>query len=198
MSPRLIALSLALAALPSLAHAEDVAEVSRQRANSVNVSPLGVLIGAYNVNYERLLSGGHGLLVEGGFTHLSNDEVSATGFGGGLGYRYHFRGEMNGGFAGVNLHAARASADADVVSGGMRRTFDVDVTALSLTANIGRRWVWDSGFNITARIGAGYADYDLSSSSSDPDVQEAIDEVNDFYTRIPVAIDGELSIGWAF
>ena len=39
----------------------------------------------------------------------------------------------------------------------------------------GKRWAWDSGINITFRIGAGWAGYKVSSNSTDPNVQMGVD-----------------------
>ena len=86
------------------------------------------------------------------------------------------------------------SADATVNG----QSFDMSVSAASLTANIGRRWAWDSGLNVTLRFGFGRAIYDISSTSTDPDVQEAIDVVDKLLNALPVTLDGELSIGWIF
>ncbi|HUH04452.1 MAG TPA: hypothetical protein VML75_20795, partial [Kofleriaceae bacterium] len=66
------------------------------------------------------------------------------------------------------------------------------------TGNIGKRWAWDSGLNVTLRVGAGYGNYGISTDSEDPDAQEAVALVDDLLTLIPIALDGELSVGYAF
>lgn len=80
----------------------------------------------------------------------------------------------------------------------MMKKFDVDTTVSSITANVGRRWAWDSGLNITFRIGAGKGNYDVTTESDDPDAQEAVKAVDDLLAFLPVAFDGELSLGYVF
>ena len=165
--------------------------------NSINVSPLGLLFGSYTLNYERLVGGYHGFLVEAGFANLSNDASSSSSFGGTVGYRFHWSGEQNSGFVGVNLGHERGTGDATLTTGS-RKKFNVDSSVTKVTANVGRRWAWNSGFNITLRIGAGWGNYDITTDSQDPDAQEAVELVDDLLTLLPVALDGELSIGYAF
>ncbi|MEY3012735.1 MAG: hypothetical protein RIT45_1470 [Pseudomonadota bacterium] len=162
--------------------------------NSVNLSPLGVLFGSYSLNFEHLVDGYHGLLVEGQFSQSSDENSSSTGIGGGLGYRYHWSGTQDSGFVGAMVAYQAGTAVATVNS----QTFDISVGAASFTANIGRRWAWTSGFNVTLRFGVGRAIYDITSTSTDPDVQQAIDQVDSLMNALPVAFDGELSIGWIF
>ena len=162
--------------------------------NSVNVSPLGLLFGSYALNFEHLHNGYHGLLVEGQLSTSSNETTKSVSAGGGIGYRYHWSGTQDSGFLGAMVGYQNGSADATVNG----QSFDMSVSAASLTANIGRRWAWDSGLNVTLRFGFGRAIYDISSTSTDPDVQEAIDVVDKLLNALPVTLDGELSIGWIF
>ena len=179
---------------PTLASAEPSVE---KHANSVNLSPLGVLVGAYTLNYERLF-GGHGLLVEGSFSSQSNDEANSAGLGFALGYRWHWNGTQNSWFLGANTGFSVGTGDAEIVNNGMTTKFEVDTGVFFVVANIGKRWAWDNGLNVTIRAGAGYGAYDVSTESKDPDAVKAVELVDDLLTTIPVAIDGELSIGLSF
>lgn len=166
-----------------------VAEQSvAQPVNSVNLSPLGLLIGGYNLNYERLLGGYHGVLVESSF--VSNSTTST--FGGSLGYRFHWRGKQDSGFVGVNLGHSRGTAEAS--KEGATQVHDVDLVASSLTVNVGRRWAWESGLNITFRIGAGRGSYEATTDSTDLEAKEAAAELS----SLSVAFDSELSLGYNF
>lgn len=166
--------------------------------NSVNMSPLGVLTGSYGVNYERLFGGAHGLLVEGTLSRAEDDTSSSLSYGGLVGYRWHWSGQQSSGFLGLNAGYARGSGDSKVTVDGEEKSFDVDVTTLSVVPNIGKRWAWDFGLNITFRAGVGWGSYDVSTQSKDPDAQDAVKLVDDLLTLIPVALDGELSVGWVF
>lgn len=181
------------AAVPSIESASAL-----NKKNSVNVSPLGLLVGSYGVNYERLLDGHHGLLVEGNFASSSSSNASNSSFGGTLGYRYHWSGGQDSGFVGLNLSYSSGSSEAVVTTDDGMTSFDLDTTATTITANVGRRWAWDSGLNVTLRFGLGKGDYDVSTDSEDPDAQEAVELVDDLLEFLPLAVDGELSVGYAF
>jgi hypothetical protein len=196
----LVVLALTLPAVPALAQdpAETIVAAPKPRDNSVNVSPLGIAIGAYTVNYERLFGGYHGLVVEGGLAFSSGDGAESTSYGGALGYRWHWSGEQDSGFLGFNVGYYRGAGSGSITTNGMTETFDVDTQSLFAVANIGKRWAWDNGFNITFRIGGGYARYDVSTSSTDPDAQGVVETVENLLEIFPIAIDGELSVGYTF
>ncbi len=168
------------------------------KENSLNISPLGVLSGSYGLTYERLLQGHHGIIVEGNYASASGSDASSSSAGATIGYRYHWRGNQDSGFVGLNLGYYDGSGTATVESGGMSTTFDMDTKVTTLTANIGRRWAWDSGLNVTFRIGLGQGNYDITTKSDDPDAQKAVELVDDLLTLFPVAFDGELSMGYIF
>lgn len=162
--------------------------------HSINFSPIGIIFGAYKLNYEYLYNGTHGLLAEGAFGYASDDDVSVTTFGGGAGYRWHWRGRQNSGFLGANLGYQGGSATVTVNDS----EFDLDASRFIVVANVGKRWAWDFGLNITFRLGAGYGSWDFSTDSSDPDAREAVQNAEDIVELIPIALDGELSLGWIF
>lgn len=199
-----VSLAGAIAALPA-AHAQPepppptaAIEAPPERANSINVSPLGIVLGAYNINYERLF-GAHGLVLEGGFSYLSDEGDDSKSIGGSIGYRWHWRGRQNSGFLGLAAGMYDGTGEASVeTSGGNEESHDVDVRSYYLVANIGKRWQWRNGFNFTLRAGGGYGYYDIVARSDDPDAEKAAEEVDDLLTRFPIAIDGEVSVGYSF
>ena len=162
--------------------------------NSVNINPLGALFGSYSVNYERLFDRQHGLLVEGVFSSTSNDDSEASAGGLLLGYRWHWSKSQDSGFLGANT-SYQAGSGEGTVNG---EKFEVSVTQLDFTLNVGRRWAWDGGFNVTFRFGVGRAVRTFDTTSNDPDAQRAVQLVEDAYEILPVSLDGELSIGWVF
>ena len=192
-------LALLILSSSAIALADDAVEgdVKKERANSINVNPIGAFVGSYNLNYERLM-GSHGLLVEGSFSHQGGDDSSSTNGGVNLGYRWHWRGRQNSGFLGVTLGYAMGTGEGSISDGTTEKTFDVDTRLLAATANIGKRWAWDNGLNVTFRIGAGYGNWSVSTDDTDPDAQQVVENVDDLLTLLPIALDGELSLGYAF
>lgn len=195
--------------LPALAHATDAPSVTATEdahINSINANPLGLLFGSYALNYERLMEGGHGFMVEGTFNSISataTNASSSTSGGIGLGYRWHWSKVQDSGFVGLSLGYETGTAKTTVTTstgGGTPTTsaFDLTVSDPYFVMNIGRRFAWDSGFNITLRIGAGRAAYNISSTSTDPDVKTAIKQVEDAMNTLPIKLDGELSAGFCF
>lgn len=186
-------ITLAIAAGPAAAE---------EKSNSINASPLGVLAGSYSLTYERMLSGGHGAIVEGNLSHANKDGSSQTSGGLTVGYRWHWRGQQNSGFLGVNAGYSRGTGSGSITTttNNMQSTksFDVDTGVFSLTANIGKRWMLTDNLNITFRIGAGYGNYSVTTDSTDPDAQKVTKAVDDLLHFLPVAFDGELSVGYNF
>ncbi len=172
--------------------------VKDAREHSVNLNPLGVISNNYTLNYERLFGGTHGLLVEPSFGYASDSDSSSTAFGLDLGYRWHWSGEQDSGFLGVNVGYSVGSGEATVTVNDISETFDVDVSQFRVLANIGRRWAFDFGLNITARIGAGYGDWSVSTDSTNESAQQAVKMVDTVLEFLPFAFDGELSLGWIF
>jgi|JI10StandDraft_1071094.scaffolds.fasta_scaffold108125_4 hypothetical protein len=195
---RWIMVSGVVAGLGGAAVADDGggAGARRERAHSINVNGGRALLGEYVVNYEYL-AGHHGAIVEGGAAHDADGATSATTFGAAAGYRLHWRGRQNSGFVGVMAGFYVGSA-ATTTGGDDPMAVDLTVTELSLTANVGKRWQLANGLNVTWRIGGGYARRWVSTSSDDPDVAAAAQTVEDVLAFLPIAVDGELSLGYSF
>ncbi len=167
--------------------------------HSVNASPLGLLLGYYSLNYEYLIDGRHGFLVEGTYASYDVDNESVGSYGAGIGYRWHWSGGQDSGFLGVSAGFGVGSSliRTDVLS-DMSESHNIDIRSLYLTGNIGRRWAWDSGFNITLRVGAGYGDYEASTDSMSPEAQQQAADLQEQLAPLKVAFDGELSLGYTF
>lgn len=201
MRTKTIVGAVVLVAMAGVAEAQPAVQATApapaaERHHSVNGNPMGILFGAYGLNYEYL-GGSHGLVVEAAYARSGGDTASATTYGGGAGWRWHWRGRQNSGFLGVMASFSGGTARA-TVSGDMPETFDLSLKQLSVTMNVGKRWQLDSGLNITARLGAGRAKRWFSTTSTDPDAQEAVESVEDVMDLIPIALDGELSLGYSF
>ncbi len=183
--------------LPAVAAADDgvgVTAKAEEPSNTVNISPLGVLVGDYALTYEHLFNGSHGLIVEGIGSRAANDDGSSLQFGGGVGYRWHWRGHQNSGFLGVM--AAQRFGTGSVTENGM--THDMSVRSTTITANIGKRWTLTPALNVTFRIGAGWGHHVATAKENTMEAKQAEKLMNDILSFLPVGFDGELSLGYAF
>jgi hypothetical protein len=71
------------------------------------------------------------------------------------------------------------------------------MSELTLGLNIGKRWVWNSGLNLTFALGYGIS---MSSRETDPtntSIESTINTFEDEYAFFGPFL-GELSIGYAF
>jgi len=183
----------AIVLAPALAAAQPAPEKPAESANSINISPLGVLFGDYAVTYEHLFEGQHGLIVEGTALRSANDDASQRQFGGAVGYRWHWRARQNSGFLGVMV--AQGLGNGEVEVNGM--THDMTVRSTTVTGNIGKRWMIGPA-NITLRFGVGYGHYTADAKDNTADAKMAEKLMNDLLAFLPIGFDGELSVGFVF
>ena len=169
-------------------------KANTEPANTVNLSPLGVLFGDYALTYEHLFAGHHGLIVEGIGSRATGDQGDSLQFGGGVGYRWHWRGRQNSGFLGVM--AAQRFGAGSVTENGV--THEMTVQSTTITANIGKRWALTPAFNVTFRIGAGSGHYSATAKEDTMEAKQAEKLMNDILSFLPIGVDGELSVGYAF
>ncbi len=192
-----VAFVVATALVPSIAAADDqplTVEAKAEKQNTINVSPLGVLVGDYALTYEHLFGGHHGVIVEGIGSRSAGDAGSSLQFGGGVGYRWHWRGRQNSGFLG--LMVAQRFGSGSVTENGVEHGMSVRST--TVTANIGKRWALTPAVNVTFRIGAGYGKHVATAKEDTMEAKQAEELMNDILSFLPVGFDGELSVGYAF
>ena len=186
------------AAEPATASVPALHAGSSERTMSINANPLAIVQGEYGGNFEYLLHGTHGLLVEADYWRDNGVDSSASGGGLRVGYRWHWRGRQNSGFLGVNVGAGAGTGSATVTNdAGQKMSYDLTVRTLEVTGDIGKRWMLGP-INVTARVGAGWAHRTASTSSGDPAAQQAASQVQDILAFLPIALDGELSLGYTF
>ncbi|HEU0035517.1 MAG TPA: hypothetical protein VFQ53_33130 [Kofleriaceae bacterium] len=193
--------ALAQPAPPPSAPPSSVPLVLEQKAeptNSINLNPLGALVGDFSLTYEHLFNGHHGLIVEGLGSRSSGDEGSALQFGGGVGYRWHWRGRQNSGFLGVMVAQRFGSGTVTLQQNGVEMEHDMSVRSTTVTANIGKRWMLTDAVNVTFRIGAGWGHHVATAKEDTMEAKEAENLMNDILTLLPIGLDGELSLGYAF
>lgn len=173
--------------------------------HAINLNPIGFITGSYGGNYELLLAQTHGLVFEGAYSNTKatsgSDEATAKGGTGAFHYRWHWSNAMESGFLGafVRYSSATGTGNVTTTSGTTitKTNFDVTLTATTIGLNIGKRWVWDNGINIVARIGYGYSNLNLSTTSTDSNVNKTLSDLKPILQVIS-GLDAELSVGYAF
>ena len=173
--------------------------------HAININPLGLALGAYGGNYELLLGQTHGIVLEAAYSSTKassgSDDATVKGGGGGIQYRWHWSNAMQSGFLGVFVRYSSATGTGVVTttSGSIttKSNFDVSMSGTTIGLNIGKRWVWDNGINIAARIGYGYTNLNLSTTSSNTDVNKFINDLKPILQAV-AGFDAELSVGYAF
>ena len=72
-----------------------------------------------------------------------------------------------------------------------------NINETTIGLNVGKRWVWDSGFNINFTLGYGYSFKEKNQSLSSTAIDGAIKGFEEEYDFIDAFL-GEFSIGYAF
>lgn len=175
-----------------------VIEKKAEPANSINLSPLGLVAGNIALTYEHLFGGTHGVIVEGVMNRSSNDDGDQLQFGGSLGYRWHWRGRQNSGFLGVTFTQTVGSGSVTQTVGGAEMTHDMTVRSTMITGNIGKRWMLTDAINITARLGLGWGNHVAKAKEDTQEAKDAEELMNDILAFLPIGAEGELSVGYAF
>jgi hypothetical protein len=111
--------------------------------HALNFGLLTVFGPGGGVNYEFLMDGFHGLLVE---SSVGSEHYAYMG-----GYRYHFSGAMESLFGGI--YARYQYVEGSVTE--FEKEFYYEISGASYGVNLGKRWVWENGVNVALRIGGG-------------------------------------------
>jgi hypothetical protein len=164
---------------------------------AINTCPGGVAFGIFSVNYEYLFHSKHGLVLRADYEHIpgtySDAKIDAFGAAVILNYRYHFNAQMNSFFAGAYSRARIYKGDGQ----WNNETVKFSLPEVTLGVNVGRRWAWNSGINVTFSLGYGYTFKRRNIGTDDAGFEEKIDEFEKKY-NFSNSFLGELSIGYAF
>ncbi len=176
----------------------EVADSTRyQFSNSVNFCPVALAFGFYSVNYFHLFDQKHGIEIrfdyETNSDSYSDNPVEINGYGAILNYRYHFAESMESMFLGSYLRYRIYNGDGNADG----TDFDFDINEFTVGLNAGKRWVWNSGFNITFTLGYGFSFSDKTISPSSSQINKTFDAFQDEYAFIGPFF-GEFSIGYTF
>lgn len=164
---------------------------------AINVCPGGVAVGFYSANIEHLFGENHGLVLRGDLETIpktySDANIDASGKAVILNYRYHIGGGLNSFYAGAFARYRNIKGDGALESGN----FDFKLPECTVGLNVGKRWIWKSGFTMNFALGYGYAYDELKVNNSSQAAIDAIDVFRDDYAFMNGFL-GEFSIGYAF
>ncbi|MEL0456088.1 DUF3575 domain-containing protein [Flavobacteriaceae bacterium SZ-1-7] len=131
-----------------------VSKVTAQE-NVVKFNPLALIVGSFELGYERVLNDSQSLQVDLGYASFSSGSFDYTGFGAGLQYRFYIQKSHDaptGWFAGPIASYSSASADND---------FKTSVFAAG--GVIGYQWNWNP---VTLDIYGGPAYYSIEADDT--------------------------------
>ncbi|WP_347840433.1 DUF3575 domain-containing protein [uncultured Draconibacterium sp.] len=164
---------------------------------AVNVCPGGVAFGFYSANVEHLFGENHGLVLRGDLETIPNTysdaNIESSGKAVILNYRYHFGGGLNSWYAGAYTRYRKIKGDGTLESG----EFDFKLPECTIGLNVGKRWIWESGFTLNFALGYGYVYDELKVNNPSQEALDAIEVFRDDYAFMNGFL-GEFSIGYAF
>lgn len=162
--------------------------------HALNINMVKVAIGQYSGGYEYF-SDGHGYLLEGSYDKFDlGFGVDVTYVSGAAGYRRYWRGKQDSVFIGAMAGYSRAIGGRDLLGYNIQLL----TTSLSVIGHVGKRWVFDSGLNVTTRVGAGYAHRTFRVEIDAWYLQPLLDAFARADNFLPLAVDAEVSVGFAF
>jgi len=175
----------------------DLSSSGKEFNQAVNFCPGGIIFGIYAINYEYLVGKNHGLVARFDYESvsetLSDDTMAADGFAFTFNYRWHFCGGMESFY--IGSYARYKYYKGDATDGSTK--FDFTLHEYTLGLNAGKRWVWNSGFNINCAFGYGISKLNKETDPTTPSIESKLNDFIDNYTFID-PFYGEISIGYAF
>lgn len=165
--------------------------------NAINTCPGAVAFGIFSLNYEHLFHPNHGLVGRFDYESIpktySDAKIESSGVAFILNYRWHLSGEMKSAFLGAYARHRIYSG-----SGTIEATeFDFTLPETTFGLNVGKRWAWKSGFNLTLAFGYGFSFENRDATPTNGAIEASLDQFEKAYDFIDPFL-GELSIGYAF
>lgn len=175
----------------------DTTRSGKEIRNAINVCPGGIAFGIFSANYERLIKPNHGLVFRADYENIpqtySDANIEAYGMAFILNYRYHIGGGLESFYVGAYARY-REYKGTGTHEGS---TFDFRIPGATAGLNVGRRWIWKSGFTLNAALGYGYS---VDRTYINPNNTYTENAVNVFKNQYEFsgAFLGEFSLGYAF
>jgi len=164
---------------------------------AINFCPLALAFGIYSMNYERLLTEHHGIVIRGDYESVpktySDAQINVSGKAAIVNYRYHIKGGLNSLFVGAFSRYRVYTGDGNLDG----TAFDFKNPEYTLGANFGKRWILKNGLNLNLVWGYGFFMDKLDSSNSQTEIIESIHTFQNEYDLYN-GMYGEFSIGYAF
>ncbi len=165
--------------------------------HAINVCPIAPVFGIYAINYEYLFKPKHGIVARFEYEDVpkayTDASIESNGWAFSLNYRLHFSGELNSLFLGAYARYKTYKGNGVLES----ESFDFEWPSTTLGLNGGKRWVWNSGFNLTVSGGYGLSFENREAIPSNSAIKLALDQLENDYDFIS-PFYGEVSIGYAF
>lgn len=134
--------------------------------NVVKINPLGALIGAASLGYERALNEKSSIVILPSFGFLKSDGFKYTTVGLGAEYRIYFTGTAPKGTyvaPGASTEFGTAKVENDDGSGDSK----TNINGFSAKAIIGHQWIWRSKFVLDLNGGIQYINLNFKDKSGD-------------------------------
>lgn len=172
-------------------------EKNEIKRHAINFCPGGIAFGIFSANYEYLITPKNGIVARVDYEAIPKTYTSANIESSGkafiLNYRRHFSGEMNSFYTGAYTRFRVYKGDGNINS----QEFNFKIPEVTIGLNIGKRWVFKSGFNINLSFGYGVSFQNKKLSISNDAVSSSVDSWEDSYDFIDPFL-GEFSIGYSF
>ncbi len=165
--------------------------------HAINICPIAPIFGFYSINYEYLISPKNGIIARFDYEDIPQTytaaSIESSGIGFTLNYRRHFSGEMNSLFLGAYTRYRNYKGKGELES----EKLDLDIQSYSFGLNAGKRWAWNSGFNIVFSLGYGIDINTRKANPTDDSIEAIVDQFEEDYDFMS-PFYGEFSIGYAF
>ena len=165
--------------------------------HALNICPIAPLFGIYAVNYEYLFSPKNGIVARVEYEDVpkayTDAKIESNGLAFSLNYRRHIKGELESLFWGAYARYRTYKGDGETNI----ENFNFTLPSFTIGLNAGKRWVWNSGFNITLSAGYGYSIDNRKTTPNSIAINAALDQLEKEYDFMS-PLYGELSIGFAF
>ena len=165
--------------------------------HAINICPIAPVFGFYSINYEYLISPKNGIVARFDYEDVpkayTDASIESSGIGFTLNYRRHLSGEMNSLFLGAYTRYRIYKGSGELDS----KKFDLTLQSYSIGLNAGKRWVWNSGFNIVFSLGYGLDINNREANPTDNSIESILDQFEKEYEFMS-PFYGEFSIGYTF
>lgn len=172
------------------------AEIAKKK-HAISMCPGGIAFGIFSANYQQMLRPNQSLVFRVDYEAVpktyTDANIESNGWALILNYRYHFKPSLNSYYVGAFGRYRKYHGDGKLAS----ESFDFKIPECTIGLNLGRRWVWKSGFTLNFALGYGYQYDELKLDKRTPEVEDAIDDFKDDYDFFNGFL-GEFSIGYAF